>query len=164
MLKPLDFHTDFRRSFKGYNEEDVDEFVAKVVSHYEDLYQENKRLQEEIKALKQELEKKQDREQDVLDLIALTKQTAAEIRDLANARSSAVLDEAKRKAATIIAEAEARLEAVKRTERMFRHRMQALMESTWKMLEQAELDEVGEETKVYRDAAAALGQEMSEQD
>ena len=72
MLKPLDIHnTEFTRTFRGYNEEEVDEFVAKIVSHYESLYQENKRLQDEIQTLQEELQKKQSREQDVLDLISL---------------------------------------------------------------------------------------------
>src|SRR5690554_5991335 len=101
----MDIHnTDFKRSFKGYNEEEVDEFVAKIVSHYESLYQENKRLQDEIQTLQEELQKKQSREQDVLDLISLTKQAVSEIRDLSTTQSEAVLEEAKLKAAQIVAE------------------------------------------------------------
>ncbi len=164
MLRPMDIHTDFKRSFKGYNEEEVDEFVAKIVSHYESLYQENQRLKEEIERLKGELQKKQNREQDVLDLISLTKQTAAEIREMANARSEAVLDEANRKAAAILSEAEARLNAVKRTERVFKQRMRALMEATWKMLEEPQVDEVDEETKIYRDVAASVSLDLPEED
>jgi len=146
----MDIHTDFKRAFKGYDVEEVDEFVAKIVSHYESLYQENQRLREEIAALKAEVEKKQNREQDVLDLISLTKQSVAEIRDIASTRSAALLDEAERKAAAIISEAESRLNAVKRTERIFKERMRALMEATWKMLQESQLDEADEDTKVFR--------------
>lgn len=166
MLKPMDIHnTDFKRSFKGYNEEEVDAFVAKVVSHYESLYQENKRLQDEIAALQEELQKKQSREQDVLDLISLTKQTATEIRELSEKRSQAAVEEAQRRAATIIAEAEARIKTVQQTERLFKERMRVLMESTWRMLEDSKVEQgVTEETKVYRDAAAALSDDLVEQD
>jgi len=166
VLKPMDIHnTDFKRSFKGYNEEEVDAFVAKVVSHYESLYQENKRLQDEIAALQEELQKKQSREQDVLDLISLTKQTATEIRELSEKRSQAAVEEAQRRAATIIAEAEARIKTVQQTERLFKERMRVLMESTWRMLEDSKVEQgVTEETKVYRDAAAALSDDLVEQD
>src|SRR5690554_4419715 len=162
----MDIHnTDFKRSFKGYNEEEVDAFVAKVVSHYESLYQENKRLQDEIAALQEELQKKQSREQDVLDLISLTKQTATEIRELSEKRSQAAVEEAQRRAATIIAEAEARIKTVQQTERLFKERMRVLMESTWRMLEDSKVEQgVTEETKVYRDAAAALSDDLVEQD
>lgn len=166
MLKPLDFHnTEFTRTFRGYNEEEVDEFVTKIVSHYESLYQENKRLQEEIQNLQEELQKKQSREQDVLDLISLTKQAVSEIRDLSTTQSEAVVKEAELKAAQIVAEAEARLKAVKSAERIFKHRMRTLMESIWSMVEETEfVEEASEKTKVYRDAAAALSEDLTSED
>ncbi|NLM40094.1 MAG: DivIVA domain-containing protein [Firmicutes bacterium] len=166
MLKPLDFHnTEFTRTFRGYNEEEVDEFVTKIVSHYESLYQENKRLQEEIQNLQEELQKKQSREQDVLDLISLTKQAVSEIRDLSTTQSEAVVKEAKLKAAQIVAEAEARLKAVKSAERIFKQRMRTLMESIWSMVEETEfVEEASEKTKVYRDAAAALSEDLTSED
>ncbi|HHT72699.1 MAG TPA: DivIVA domain-containing protein [Firmicutes bacterium] len=164
MLRPMDIHTDFKRAFKGYDVEEVDEFVAKIVSHYESLYQENQRLQEQIEALKAEVQKKQNREQDVLDLISLTKQSVAEIRDIANTRAAAILDEAERQAAVKLSEAEARLNVVKRTERLFKERMRAVMEATWKMLEESQLEEVDEETKIYRNMAASVREELPEQD
>lgn len=158
MLKPLDFHnTEFTRTFRGYNEEEVDEFVTKIVSHYESLYQENKRLQEEIQNLQEELQKKQSREQDVLDLISLTKQAVSEIRDLSTTQSEAVVKEAKLKAAQIVAEAEARLKAVKSAERIFKQRMRTLMESIWSMVEETEfVEEASEKTKVYRERCGCL--------
>lgn len=166
MLKPLDFHnTEFTRTFRGYNEEEVDEFVTKIVSHYESLYQENKRLQEEIQNLQEELQKKQSREQDVLDLISLTKQAVSEIRDLSTTQSEAVVKEAELKAAQIVAEAEARLKAVKSAERIFKQRMRTLMESIWSMVEETEfVEEASEKTKVYRDAAAALSEDLTSED
>jgi len=166
VLKPLDFHnTEFTRTFRGYNEEEVDEFVTKIVSHYESLYQENKRLQEEIQNLQEELQKKQSREQDVLDLISLTKQAVSEIRDLSTTQSEAVVKEAKLKAAQIVAEAEARLKAVKSAERIFKQRMRTLMESIWSMVEETEfVEEASEKTKVYRDAAAALSEDLTSED
>ncbi len=166
MLKPLDIHnTEFTRTFRGYNEEEVDEFVAKIVSHYESLYQENKRLQDEIQTLQEELQKKQSREQDVLDLISLTKQAVSEIRDLSTTQSEAVLEEAKLKAAQIVAEAEARLNAVKAAESLFKKRMRTLMESIWNMVEETQfVEEVSEKTKIYRDAAAAISDELTSED
>ena len=90
------------------------EFVTKIVSHYERLYQENKRLQEEIQNLQEELQKKQSREQDVLDLISLhPKQWFLRLEIFLATQSGAAVKEAKLKAAQIVAEAEARLKAVK---------------------------------------------------
>ncbi len=49
MLKPIDIHNmDFTRSFKGYNPEEVDDFLATIVTKYETIYQENKQLREKL--------------------------------------------------------------------------------------------------------------------
>ena len=39
MLTPLDIHNkEFKRGFRGYNEEEVDEFLDRVIKDYEQLY------------------------------------------------------------------------------------------------------------------------------
>jgi len=49
MLTPLDIHNkEFKRSFRGYNEEDVDEFLDRVIKDYELLYRENIELKENM--------------------------------------------------------------------------------------------------------------------
>ena len=166
MLKPMDIHNmEFKRSIRGYNEEEVDDFLAKIVGHYETVYQENRRLQEEIESLKKELSKKVNQEQDVLDLISLTKQTADEIKELTNKQVENVLDEAKAEASVIVAEArsqakqilseaETRLMQTRRAEEILRSRIRSTMEAVWNMLEDEEGDNT--ETRVYRDIAGAL--------
>ena len=43
MLRPIDIHNaEFKRSFRGYNEEEVDEFLSRIVSEYENVVQQNK--------------------------------------------------------------------------------------------------------------------------
>ncbi|MDF2569775.1 MAG: divIVA, partial [Sporomusa sp.] len=57
MLTPLDIHSkEFKRSFRGYNEEEVDEFLDKVIKDYETLYRENIDLKETIERLNSKLE------------------------------------------------------------------------------------------------------------
>ena len=57
MLTPLDIHNkEFKRSFRGYNEEDVDEFLDRVIKDYELLYRENIELKENMDRLNSKLE------------------------------------------------------------------------------------------------------------
>ena len=38
MLKPIDIHNmEFKRVFKGYDPEEVDDFLAEIVVKYEDI-------------------------------------------------------------------------------------------------------------------------------
>ncbi|MGE5552730.1 MAG: DivIVA domain-containing protein [Betaproteobacteria bacterium] len=49
MLTPLDIqNTVFHRSFRGYNEAEVDEFLDRVVIEYEQLLRENQVLKEKL--------------------------------------------------------------------------------------------------------------------
>jgi len=44
-ITPMDIEQqEFSRSFRGYNEEEVDDFLDKIVKDYEELINENIRL------------------------------------------------------------------------------------------------------------------------
>lgn len=50
------YEKEFKKSMRGYNEEEVDEFLDIVISDYEKFIKEIDRLKKEIKFLKQENE------------------------------------------------------------------------------------------------------------
>ena len=53
MLKPIDIHNmEFKRVFKGYDPEEVDDFLADIVLKYEAVYQENRKLRQELEDLR----------------------------------------------------------------------------------------------------------------
>ena len=53
----MDIHNkEFKRSFRGYNEDEIDEFLDQVVNDYEKLYRENDKLKEEVKRNKKDIE------------------------------------------------------------------------------------------------------------
>ena len=56
MLTPMDIHNkEFKRSFRGYNEDEIDDFLDQVVNDYERLYRENERLKNEVAQQKESL-------------------------------------------------------------------------------------------------------------
>lgn len=152
MLKPIDIHNaEFKRSFKGYNEEEVDAFLAKVVSEYENLYQENVSLKESVRKLEQELSQQGTREQDIYRLIALTKETVAEAKEVARNQASEIVAAAKRKAEAEVAENEqrlreyqSRLAAMQRQEQKFKERLREVMESVWRQVESLQTETIGQ--------------------
>ena len=54
-LTPLDIHNkEFKRSFRGYNEDEIDDFLDQVVNDYEKLFRENDNLKEELSRMKKD--------------------------------------------------------------------------------------------------------------
>ena len=57
MLTPVDIHNkEFSRSFRGFNQEEVDDFLDQVVNDYEMLYRDNHQMKKEIELCNKQLE------------------------------------------------------------------------------------------------------------
>ena len=57
MLTPMEIHDhQFKKSFRGYNENEVDDFLDKVVVDFEKLMRENERLKNQLNANENELD------------------------------------------------------------------------------------------------------------
>ena len=58
MLKPVDIQNkDFEKKLKGYDCDEVDEFLDLIIHYYELLYRENKYLKEKAVALKESVDR-----------------------------------------------------------------------------------------------------------
>ncbi len=160
----MDIHNiEFKRTFKGYDPEEVDKFLANIVIKYETVYQENRKLHEEIKKLKEQLEGHGDQEQDILALISLTKQTVQEAKtvarqeadnvvNVAQSEAERIMVEARLKAQHLLADAEERLQKTERAERQLREKIRMTMETVWNVL----VDDIDkpDATRPYRELDA----------
>lgn len=96
MLTPLDIHNqEFKRSFRGYNEDEIDEFLDRVVKDYEQLYRENVELKETIDRLKTKVEHFQHLENTLHNTLVVAQETAEEVKLNAKKEAELVLKEAK---------------------------------------------------------------------
>ena len=88
MLTPMDIHNkDFTRSFRGYNEDEIDDFLDQVVNDYEKLFRDNDRLKEELERARKDNEQYQQLEQNLKDTLLVAQKTAEEVTS--NARQNA---------------------------------------------------------------------------
>ena len=120
----MDIHNkDFKRSFRGYNEDEIDDFLDKVVNDYEKLFRENDRLKEELARAKKDNEQYQQLEQNLKDTLLVAQKTAEEVTS--NARKNAEetrentakecqnkIQEAEMNAAKIIEDAKAKAQVI----------------------------------------------------
>lgn len=148
MLKPRDIaNVEFRTAFRGYHQDDVDEFVRKIVAAYEDLYQENMKLQEHTSELRLRIDEYSQTETHIDETLSLARQTAADAKAAAEERARAIVAEAKMQAEEIVRQARLRAEEhvarareLTRQERAFRERFRDLLESYWALLEEERRD------------------------
>ena len=84
----MDIHNkDFKRSFRGYNEDEIDDFLDQVVNDYEKLFRDNDRLKEELERARKDNEQYQQLEQNLKDTLLVAQKTAEEVTS--NARQNA---------------------------------------------------------------------------
>lgn len=106
MLTPLDIHNkEFKRSFRGYNEEEVDEFLDRVIKDYELLYRENIELKENIDRLNGKLEHFQHMENTLHNTLIVAQETAEEVKLNAKKTTELMMKEAEINAQKLIEEA-----------------------------------------------------------
>lgn len=125
-ISPQDIvNKEFREAFRGYNENDVDNFLDEIAEEYARLHQENQRMKIQIASLQQELTRGGERpasapaagsEARPRAEMSLGKGEAREEMKRAlvatQRAAEAALEEAKRRAAEIIARAEERAREV----------------------------------------------------
>ena len=88
MLTPLDIHNhEFKKSFRGYDEAEVDEFLDRIVSDYEKIIRENEKLKERTNLNEKEISHYKSLEQNLQDTLLVAQKTAEEV--ITSARKTA---------------------------------------------------------------------------
>lgn len=107
MLTPVDIHNkEFKRGFRGYNMEEVDDFLDQVVNDYEKLYRENSQLKKEIELNAKQLDQYHQLEKNLQDTLLVAQRTAEEVTTTANQRADETRAAAKQAADNLTHEAE----------------------------------------------------------
>ena len=107
LLTPMDIHNkEFRHSFRGYNEDEIDEFLDRVVNDYEKLFRENDKLKEEVARLQKDADSYQEREKSINDTLLLAQKTSQEVTDNARQTAADMKDNAAKECENMRQEAE----------------------------------------------------------
>lgn len=79
-LTPVEIlHQKFNRSFRGYNEEEVDVFIERVHAGYEELYRENGELREKMEHQTAQIKSYQDIEESLKNTMLMAQKNAEEL-------------------------------------------------------------------------------------
>ncbi len=137
MITPMDVRNkEFKKGFKGYKEDEVDEFLDKLVADYERIYRENGELKERISIDNERIESYNSMEKSLQNTLLIAQTTAEDI--VANARKKAdmIVKEAEDQARRIIEDANSSVikvnkdyEELKKEVQVFKTRFKTLLES-----------------------------------
>lgn len=141
-LTPLDIHNkEFGRRLRGYDEDEVNEFLDQVIKDYETLIRENKELQNQSLALQEKLNHFANIEETLSKTIIVAQEAADELKSNSKKEAQLILKEAEKNADRIINEALAKsrkvaleVEELKKQASIYRARFRTLVEAQLELL------------------------------
>jgi len=108
-IKPIDIRRkEFRSGFRGYDANQVDDFLDAVADEFERSYTENQRMREEVSSLRDRLQQFEDLEGSIRAALVHAEQAANDLRRAANREAEDVRQSARREAEFTVREAQSR--------------------------------------------------------
>ncbi|HEL1074480.1 TPA: DivIVA domain-containing protein [Streptococcus equi subsp. zooepidemicus] len=168
----------FKTKFRGYSEEEVNEFLEIVVDDYEALVRRNRDNEAKIRELEEKLSYFDEMKESLSQSVILAQETAEKVKSSANAEATNLvskatydaqhlLDESKAKANQLLRDAtdEAKrvaieTEELKRQTRVFHQRLVSAIESQLSLSNSPEWDELLQPTAVYLQNSDAAFKEV----
>ena len=143
MLTPLDIENKrFTRTLKGYNVDEVDDFLDQLTLEYEKLYRENAEYKEEVEQYKRDLEHYKNVEHTLQNTLVMAQSTAEDIKAMAQKQAEQMIRDAqiqaKQGVENIIKEEfeiRRRTEDLKRQFDVYKAKMEALLISQLELLQ-----------------------------
>jgi cell division initiation protein len=151
-LTPLDIHNkEFSKGFRGYDEDEVNEFLDQVIKDYEMILREKKELEEKVAELTERLSHFTNIEETLNKSILVAQEAAEEVKRHAEKEAKLIIKEAEKNADRIINEALSKsrkiameIEELKKQSKVFRNRFKMLIEAQLDLLQSDDWDHLME--------------------
>ncbi|WP_411955395.1 DivIVA domain-containing protein [Alkalibacillus sp. S2W] len=151
-LTPLDIHNkEFTRGFRGYDEDEVNEFLDQVIKDFEKVVREKKQLEERVNEAEEKLNHFSDIEETLNRSILVAQETADEVKNNANKEAKLIIKEAEKNADRIVNDALAKsrqvsmeIEELKKQAKVFRTRLKMLVEAQLDIIDNSDWEDLFE--------------------
>lgn len=102
-LTPMDIsNKEFKKSFRGYDSDEVDEFINEIIENYEELYKENSRIKENLLRVNEKLEHYVKIENTIQNTLLLAQNAAEQARESSQKESELIIRNANETAKKIL--------------------------------------------------------------
>ena len=160
-ITPMDIEQQqFGRSFRGYNEEEVDNFLDRIAKDYEEVLNENIKLKEETERLKSRMEEYSKMDETLRSALVNAQQSASNIKENVQKEAQVMIENAKIEAESIKQQAKQEIydinneiEALKKRKYLLLEKLKNTLKLHVRMLNEEILEEPEEEFKDIQDKA-----------
>lgn len=158
-LTPLDIHNkEFSKVFRGYDVDEVNEFLDQIIKDFELHLKEKKELEEQVQKLNEKLQHFSNIEESLSKSIVVAQETAEEVKSNAKKEAQLIIKEAEKNADRIVNEALAKsrqialeIEEMRKKAAVYRMRFRSLLEVQMEMLENGEWEDLLDEKEIEDD-------------
>jgi cell division initiation protein len=164
-LTPLDIHNkEFNKGFRGYDEDEVNEFLDQVIKDYELVLREKKEVEERLAEMKERLGHFVNIEETLNKSIVIASEAGEEVKRNAQREAKLIVKEAEKNADRIINESLSKarkiameIEDLKKQSKVFRTRFRMLIEAQLDMIKTDDWDHLleyeidAEELKIHQE-------------
>lgn len=162
-VTPLDIRRkEFKRSMRGYADEEVDIFLDEVADEFERLYQENAEMQDKLQHLEEQLASHAQLKAALEKTLVSAQLQADQMTANARKESELIMRDAELKARDIVSESYSETQRVQQTlvqlkhlEEDFRFKFRSLLEAHLKLLNDAPIAVQGSDTAVLAPTLAS---------
>lgn len=164
VLSPMDIHDkEFSTKMRGYNIDEVNDFLDKVIKDYQITLKENKELTENLDASQEKLKYFNDLKDSLNQSIIVAQEAADRVRANSQREAEIITQEAQKQASDIVSEASDKAndtlnqaakraqqlavetDDLKKSARVFRQRLQVMLESQLEVTKSKDWDDLLQE-------------------
>jgi len=150
-ITPMDIEQqEFSKSFRGYNEEEVDDFLDKIVKDYEELINENVRLNEEIERMQEKLKEFSEIEETLRSALLNAQKSAEEMKGRVESEAKIIIEKAELEAKSLKQQVlqnedllKNEIDNLRRYKFTFKEKFKSMLNLYLKMIENEEFEEEG---------------------
>lgn len=149
-LSPLDIHNkEFSKGFRGYAEDEVNEFLDQIIKDFEILLREKKELEDKVTTMTEQMNRYSMLEETLQKSIVVAQEAAEEVRRNSQKEAKLIVKEAEKNADRIVNEALAKarrvtieIDELKKQSKVFRNRFKMLVEAQLDLLNTDDWDKL----------------------
>jgi len=150
-ITPMDIEQqEFTRSFRGYNEEEVDDFLDKIVKDYEELINENVRLNEEIERMQEKLKEFGEIEETLRSALLNAQKSAEDMKGRVESEAKIIIEKAEMEAKALKQQVfqkedmlKSEIDSLRRYKFTFKEKFKSMLNLYLRMLETEDFEEKG---------------------
>ena len=145
-ISPLDIHNkEFKITLRGYDRNEVDDFLDQVIRDMEQILRENNELKDQVDRLEEKLDHYYNLEQTLHNALVVAQETAEEVKGAAKREAQLITKEAELKGERLVDDAIAKvrrmtneLDELRKQSEVFRARLINMLKAQLDMLEAEE--------------------------